>query len=89
MSTLDTQTPTAVAPEHIAAFDHPVGKIARETPGGALGWRGTLLHIHIAPAASFGLVTAPLRSCAVPILVAAYVVPPRARNTAMVAMTFA
>lgn len=53
MSTLDTQTRTAAAPEHIAAFDHPVGKIARETPGGALGWRGTLLHIHIAPAASF------------------------------------
>jgi hypothetical protein len=39
--------------------------------------------------ASLIVVTAPLRSWAVPTLVAAQVVPPRARNTAAVAITLA
>ena len=37
----------------VAAFDHPAGAVAREIEGGATAWRGTLLHIHIAPAASY------------------------------------
>lgn len=41
------------APEHIEAFEHAAGKIAEATPGGATAWRGILLHIHIAEAASF------------------------------------
>ena len=39
-------------PRGIEAFDHPAGSIARAVPGGASGWRGTLLHIHIAQSAS-------------------------------------
>jgi MOSC domain-containing protein YiiM len=35
------------------AFDHPAGSAARARPGGARGWQGKLLHIHIAPAASY------------------------------------
>lgn len=37
----------------IEAFAHPAGTIAATTPGGATGWQGTLLHIHVAPAASY------------------------------------
>ncbi|MDR3463812.1 MAG: MOSC domain-containing protein [Beijerinckiaceae bacterium] len=37
----------------IEAFEHAAGAIAAQTPGGATGWRGSLLHIHIAPAASY------------------------------------
>lgn len=37
----------------VEAFDHPAGSVAVATPGGATGWRGTLLHIHIAPSASY------------------------------------
>lgn len=40
-------------PVHVPAFDHPAAQAARDGDGGATGWRGTLLHIHIAPAASF------------------------------------
>ncbi|WP_372398930.1 MOSC domain-containing protein [Azospirillum sp. HJ39] len=39
-------------PAMVEAFDHPAGAAAVATPGGATGWRGTLLHIHIAAAAS-------------------------------------
>ena len=53
MTTLDPETLTTAVPAHVAPFDHPAGKNARETTGGALGWHGTLLNIHIAPAASF------------------------------------
>ncbi|PZU91017.1 MAG: MOSC domain-containing protein [Chelatococcus sp.] len=53
MSSSEAQTRTAATQEHVPAFDHPAGRIARETSGGAVGWRGRLLHIHIAPAASF------------------------------------
>ena len=40
-------------PEMVAAFDHPAGSKAAEMPGGAAGWEGRLLHIHVAPAASY------------------------------------
>jgi len=40
-------------PTMVEAFDHSAGSIASSTPGGAKGWRGTLLHIHIAPSASY------------------------------------
>ena len=40
-------------PEMIAALDHPAGASAADRPGGAVGWEGRLLHIHIAPAASY------------------------------------
>ena len=41
------------APRHIEAFAHAVGSQAVAVPGGATGWHGTLLAIHIAPAASY------------------------------------
>ncbi|CAO4153381.1 MOSC domain-containing protein [Methylorubrum populi] len=41
------------APRMVEAFEHAAGAVARGVPGGATGWRGTLLHIHIAPAASY------------------------------------
>jgi MOSC domain-containing protein YiiM len=37
----------------LPAFDHPAARAAQSDTGGATGWRGTLLHIHVAPAASF------------------------------------
>jgi hypothetical protein len=40
------------APRMVEAFDHPQGSAARARPGGATGWRGTLLHIHVAPEGS-------------------------------------
>jgi MOSC domain-containing protein YiiM len=47
-----TDTPTLTQPQMIEAFAHPIGSVARTVPGGAVGWRGVLTHIHIAPAAS-------------------------------------
>ncbi len=37
----------------VEAFQHPAGSVAERTPGGTTGWRGRLLHIHIAPEASY------------------------------------
>ena len=37
----------------VPAFEHAAGSVARRVAGGASGWRGTLLHIHIAPAATY------------------------------------
>ena len=37
----------------VEAFQHFVGSAAAVTPGGCMGWHGTLLHIHIAEAASY------------------------------------
>ena len=37
----------------VAPFAHPAAASAMTTVGGAAGWRGTLLHIHIAPDASY------------------------------------
>src|SRR5919206_1463558 len=42
----------ATAPAMLEAFEHPAGRAALSQPGGATSWRGTLLHIHIADAAS-------------------------------------
>lgn len=42
-----------LAPRMVEAFEHAAGAVARGVPGGATGWRGALLHIHIAPAASY------------------------------------
>lgn len=42
-----------LAPRMVEAFEHAAGAVARGVPGGATGWQGTLLHIHIAPAASY------------------------------------
>jgi MOSC domain-containing protein YiiM len=41
------------APRHVEAFAHAAGSLAVGVPGGATGWQGTLLNIHIAPAASY------------------------------------
>jgi hypothetical protein len=41
------------APRMVEAFEHFAGSAASATPGGCTGWRGTLLHIHIAEAASY------------------------------------
>ena len=40
-------------PRHVGAFAHAAGSVATGVPGGATGWQGTLLNIHIAPAASY------------------------------------
>jgi len=40
-------------PRMVEAFDHFAGSAAAATPGGATNWRGVLLHIHIAEAASY------------------------------------
>lgn len=37
----------------VEAFEHPAGSIASKKEGGATGFRGKLLHIHIAPSASY------------------------------------
>jgi MOSC domain-containing protein YiiM len=40
-------------PKMVEAFAHPAGSVAAATPGGATAWQGRLLHIHVAPAASY------------------------------------
>ncbi len=45
--------PSMMAPRMVEAFDHPAGSVATTTPGGSIGWQGKLLHIHIAPSASY------------------------------------
>ena len=45
------------------AFDHPAAKAALEVPGGVTGWRGSLLHIHICPAASADMQALPEAHC--------------------------
>jgi MOSC domain-containing protein YiiM len=42
-----------MAPTMMDAFAHPAGSAALPIPGGATAWRGRLLHIHVAPAASY------------------------------------
>ncbi|WP_107341767.1 MOSC domain-containing protein [Agrobacterium pusense] len=39
--------------KQVDGFDHPAGSKAREVAGGAEGWSGVLLNIHVAPAASY------------------------------------
>lgn len=41
------------APVMWEAFEHPSGRLATGMEGGATGWQGRLLHIHICEAASF------------------------------------
>ncbi|MDP4022091.1 MOSC domain-containing protein [Methylobacterium sp. NEAU 140] len=41
------------APRMTEAFEHPAGAAATGVPGGSTGWRGVLLNIHVAPAASY------------------------------------
>ena len=43
----------ASPPRMVEAFAHPAGSIAVGVPGGATGWRGALLNIHTASAASY------------------------------------
>ncbi|MHC1999165.1 MOSC domain-containing protein [Methylobacterium sp. CM6241] len=43
----------ASAPRMVEAFAHPAGSIAVGVQGGAVGWRGSLLNIHTASAASY------------------------------------
>jgi MOSC domain-containing protein YiiM len=40
-------------PRMMEPFDHPAGSAAVATAGGAAGWRGKLLHIHVAPSAGY------------------------------------
>ena len=40
-------------PRMTAAFEHPAGSVAASKAGGATQWRGKLLHIHVAPSASY------------------------------------
>ena len=46
-------SPEQPPPKMIEAFAHPAGSIALAKDGGATQWRGVLLHIHIAPSASY------------------------------------
>ena len=46
-------TPAGDRHRMVDAFDHAAGSAARQVAGGATGWRGTLLNIHVAPAASY------------------------------------
>lgn len=45
------EAPSLLLPRHVEAFEHAAGRAAAQVPGGALGWRGTLLHVHVAEAA--------------------------------------
>ncbi|RTL49556.1 MAG: MOSC domain-containing protein [Bradyrhizobiaceae bacterium] len=50
---MNIQSPQRPLPKMIEAFEHPSGSVASKSPGGAKSWRGRLLHIHIAPSASY------------------------------------
>ena len=52
-SDLSRPAPASDRPRMVEAFDHAAGSVARRVQGGAAGWRGTLLNIHVAPAASY------------------------------------
>lgn len=47
------QSPNRPPPKMVEAFEHPVGSSAVTIAGGATKWRGSLLHIHVAPSASY------------------------------------
>jgi len=40
-------------PKMMEAFEHPAGSVAARRIGGATHWQGKLLHIHVAPSASY------------------------------------
>jgi MOSC domain-containing protein YiiM len=44
---------TKSLPRMVEAFDHPSGSLAAKSAGGATLWQGKLLHIHVAPSASY------------------------------------
>lgn len=50
---MNMHSPERPPPKMIEAFAHPAGSIALAKDGGAAQWRGVLLHIHIAPSASY------------------------------------
>ena len=51
--TSDALTSAGKRSRMMDAFDHAAGSLARQVAGGASGWHGTLLTIHVAPAASY------------------------------------
>lgn len=51
--TLPEAPPAKLLPKMVEAFEHAAGSVARAVSGGATGFRGVLLHIHVAPAASY------------------------------------
>lgn len=53
LSDVAANAPQKPGPAMVEAFEHAAGSIARHVPGGATGFRGVLLHIHVAPAASY------------------------------------
>jgi MOSC domain-containing protein YiiM len=55
--------PDRPAPQMLEAFEHPAGREAKSVSGGATGWSGSLLHIHIAEAASFEMEALTEASC--------------------------
>ena len=50
---MNMHSPEQPPPKMIEAFAHPAGSIALAKDGGVAQWRGVLLHIHIAPSASY------------------------------------
>ena len=47
----------------VEAFEHPSGSLAAKSAGGATAWRGKLLRIHVAPAASYEMEELPQAHC--------------------------
>jgi hypothetical protein len=60
---MDATSPEKPAPRMVEAFEHPAGSNAAKTPGGATRWQGKLLHIHIAPGASYEMEELPEAEC--------------------------
>ncbi|WP_084799774.1 MOSC domain-containing protein [Bradyrhizobium sp. Ai1a-2] len=50
---MNVHSPRRPPPKMIEAFAHPAGSVAVTKDGGATQWCGVLLHIHIAPSASY------------------------------------
>jgi hypothetical protein len=52
---MNFQPTTKPIPRMMEAFKHPAGSVAVGVPGGATAWEGKLLHIHVAPGASYDM----------------------------------
>ena len=50
---MNVQSTLRPPPKMTEAFEHPAGSIAASKAGGATQWQGKLLHIHVAPSASY------------------------------------
>lgn len=50
---MNVQSRRRPPPKMMEAFQHPAGSIAVGKPGGAINFKGKLLHIHVAPSASY------------------------------------